>query len=170
MYRGNDEFIHGFGKTHFRNGRSDICGRFFCAFTCVAHCDAVSCIRDHGDIVIGITDRKGHVARYVQMICELQECFALCDTLIHENDSVAEAWLNAGLALFNQGVALDKNPVLSAKKHGQVISFYKQALPYLEKYRQLQPERKDRWALPLYTIYLNLNRGKEFDEIDKLLK
>lgn len=99
-----------------------------------------------------------------------QECFAICDSLIHENDSLAEAWLNAGLALFNQGVALDKNPVLSAKKHGQVISFYKQALPYLEKYRQLQPDRKDRWALPLYTIYLNLNRGKEFDEIDKLLR
>ena len=28
---------------------------------------------------------------------------------------------------------------------------------------------KDQWALPLYTIYLNLNMGKEFDEIDKLL-
>ena len=121
------------------------------------------------------TDSRNLLFRITKSIILLntgkyQECFALCDTLIHENDSVAEAWLNAGLALFNQGVALDKNPVLSAKKHGQVISFYKQALPYLEKYRQLQPERKDRWALPLYTIYLNLNRGKEFDEIDKLLK
>lgn len=121
------------------------------------------------------TDRHNLLFRITKSIILLntgkyQECFALCDTLIHENDSVAEAWLNAGLALFNQGVALDKNPVLSAKKHGQVVSFYKQALPYLEKYRQLQPERKDRWALPLYTIYLNLNRGKEFDEIDKLLK
>ena len=121
------------------------------------------------------TDRHNLLFRITKSIILLntgkyQECFALCDTLIHENDSVAEAWLNAGLALFNQGVALDKNPVLSAKKHGQVISFYKQALPYLEKYRQLKPERKDRWALPLYTIYLNLNRGKEFDEIDKLLK
>ena len=121
------------------------------------------------------TDSRNLLFRITKSIILLntgkyQECFALCDTLIHENDSVAEAWLNAGLALFNQGVALDKNPVLSAKKHGQIISFYKQALPYLEKYRQLQPERKDRWALPLYTIYLNLNRGKEFDEIDKLLK
>ena len=27
-----------------------------------------------------------------------------------------------------------------------------------------------KWAFPLYTIYLNLNMGKEFDEIDKIMK
>ena len=43
-------------------------------------------------------------------------------------------------------------------------------MPYLEKYRQLEPDQTDKWALPLYTIYLNLNLGKEFDEIDKLMK
>ena len=32
------------------------------------------------------------------------------------------------------------------------------------------PDEKGLWGLPLYTIYLNLNMGKEFDEIDKLLK
>lgn len=121
------------------------------------------------------TDKKNQLFRMTKSIILLntgkyQECFSICDTLIHESDTLAEAWLNAGLALFNQGVAIDKNAVLSAKKHAQVVSFYKQAMPYLEKYRQLQPQRKDRWALPLYTIYLNLNKGKEFDEIDKLLK
>jgi hypothetical protein len=25
-----------------------------------------------------------------------------------------------------------------------------------------------KWSAPLYTIYFNLNMGKEFDEIDKL--
>jgi len=34
----------------------------------------------------------------------------------------------------------------------------------------LRPDRKDAWGLPLYTIYLNLNMGKKFDEIDELMK
>jgi hypothetical protein len=42
-------------------------------------------------------------------------------------------------------------------------------MPYLQKYRTMAPDMQDQWALPLYTIYLNLNMGKEFDEIDKLL-
>ena len=51
----------------------------------------------------------------------------------------------------------------------QILSDYKKALPYLEKYREMMPDNQDHWALPLYTIYLNLNMGKEFDEIDKLI-
>ena len=30
------------------------------------------------------------------------------------------------------------------------------------------PESKEKWLSPLYTIYLNLNMGKEFDAIDKI--
>ena len=48
--------------------------------------------------------------------------------------------------------------------------FFKKALPYLEKYRALAPDQKEKWALPLYTIYLNLNMGKQFDDIDKLMR
>ena len=39
----------------------------------------------------------------------------------------------------------------------------------MERVRQLQPENKDRWAPLLYRIYLNLNMGKEFDEMDHIL-
>ena len=48
------------------------------------------------------------------------------------------------------------------------MTLYKESLPYLEKYRLLAPEQKAQWVSPLYTIYLNLNMGKEFDEIDKI--
>ena len=97
------------------------------------------------------------------------ECFDISQRLIHENDSLPEAWLNAGLAKFNMGVGLDKT-VQPTKQRNATLQFYKDALPYLVKYRSLRPERKDKWALPLYTIYLNLNMGKEFDEIDKLME
>ena len=50
------------------------------------------------------------------------------------------------------------------------MALYKKALPYLQRYRALAPGAQDKWALPLYTIYLNLNMGREFEEIDKLLK
>ena len=43
-------------------------------------------------------------------------------------------------------------------------------MPYLETYRRMREDKVDTWGLPLYTIYLNLNMGKQFDEIDKLMK
>jgi hypothetical protein len=67
-------------------------------------------------------------------------------------------------------VTLDKTTQHSLKAKRTILNYYTEALPYLEKYRKLQPEKTDKWALPLYTIYLNLNKGKEFDEIDKLLR
>jgi hypothetical protein len=43
-------------------------------------------------------------------------------------------------------------------------------MPYLQKFQALRPEDKTKWALPLYTIYLKLNMGREFDEIDQILR
>ena len=80
-----------------------------------------------------------------------------------------EPYLNAGLAYFNQAVILDKETQVSKQHRQMILNDYRKALPYLERYRQLAPNMKDRWSLPLYTIYLNLNMGKEFDEIDKII-
>lgn len=100
---------------------------------------------------------------------DFSQCFDISQRLIQENDSLPEAWLNAGLAKFNMGVGLDKT-AQPIRQRNATLQYYKDALPYLVKYRSLRPERKDKWALPLYTIYLNLNMGKEFDEIDKLME
>ena len=51
-----------------------------------------------------------------------------------------------------------------------IRNLYAAAMPCMQKVRELQPDNIDRWAPPLYRIYLFLNKGKEFDEIDKLLK
>ena len=40
----------------------------------------------------------------------------------------------------------------------------------METYRLLAPEKKEKWGPALYRIYFNLNLGKQFDEIDRLLK
>jgi len=99
-----------------------------------------------------------------------KDCISICDQIIAADGLMAEAYYNAGLAYFNLAVELDKNYQVSRKRSGEITKYYQQAMPYLEKYRQLEPDQTDKWALPLYTIYLNLNLGKEFDEIDKLMK
>lgn len=85
-------------------------------------------------------------------------------------DTMPEVLLNAGLAKFNQGVLLDKVVQKTERQRRQIQKLYRQALPYLEDYRRRRPDNKDKWGLPLYTIYLNLNMGKEFDEIDRIIK
>lgn len=99
-----------------------------------------------------------------------KECIDLCDSVIAKDSTILGAYLNAGLSYFNQAVEADKALRQTAKQKKEIIQLYKKALPYLEKYRKMIPDEKGLWGLPLYTIYLNLNMGKEFDEIDKLLK
>lgn len=40
----------------------------------------------------------------------------------------------------------------------------------MEAYRKLAPDEKQKWAPALYRIYLNLNMGKQFEEIDKIMR
>lgn len=103
------------------------------------------------------------------LLGKYSDCLDISKSLIAQNDSLADAYLNAGLSWFNQAVEMDKNLQLSQKKRSKILDCYRNAMPYLEKYRALAPDQKNKWALPLYTIYLNLNMGKQFDEIDKLL-
>lgn len=94
------------------------------------------------------------------------ECIDICDNLILRNDSLAEAYYNAGVAYLNMAFEAEK----SGKKKAQIKKLYSAALPYMERYRELAPEQKDKWAAALYNIYLNLNMGKKFEEITNLLK
>lgn len=96
------------------------------------------------------------------------ECIRESESLIAENDSLADAYYNIGLAYFDQAIELDKEKQKYKTKRRKMIQLYEKSLPYLERYRVLEPEKVDKWSLPLYTIYLNLNKGKEFDEIDRI--
>lgn len=98
------------------------------------------------------------------------ECIKICDSLIARNDSLADAFLNAGLAFYNQAVKLGSNIVEARKHRASQKALYRQSLPYMQRYRELAPEAKSKWGVPLYTIFLNLNKGKEFEEMDRLLK
>lgn len=101
---------------------------------------------------------------------DYENSFRVAQSILKKDSTIDEAWLNAGLARYNQGVNIEHDTNNFKQKRKQVLHYYKEALPYLEKYRSLCPNNVDKWAMPLYSIYLNLNMGKQFDEIDELMK
>ena len=101
---------------------------------------------------------------------QYDECIALGDSLIHNNDQNAEAYYNVGSSYFNKALVRDKQRTNISTKRKEVNALYEKALPYIERYRTLNQKDHKRWAPMLYTIYLNLNKGKEFEEIEELLK
>lgn len=137
--------------------------------------------QNHLDSVVVIVDRANELEpgnlfyrlarNTIQLnMGEYNACIALGDSIIHTNDNMAEAYMNVGSAYFNKALNLNKREPASRKKTQEVNELYRKAMPYVEKYRILRPRRKDHWAPMLYTIYLNLNIGDKFDEIDNILK
>ena len=85
--------------------------------------------------------------------------------LIAINPDMADAYYNAGTAYLNIALRMD-----SRRHKKQIRKMYQNALEPLEHYRQLAPNEKQKWGPALYRVYFNLNMGKQFDEIDKILK
>ena len=98
------------------------------------------------------------------------DCIKICNDIIKRNDAYVDAYYNIGLAYFNQAIEMNKDRLQYRSKRAKIIELYGLSRPYMEKFRQLAPDDKGKWLAPLYTIYLNLNMGKEFDEIDKIRK
>lgn len=97
------------------------------------------------------------------------ECVKVGERLIAQNDSLAEPYFTIATARLNQALALDKrNQPRVYKKTIQKL--YMEARPYMEAYRKLAPTEKRKWAPALYRIYLNLNMGRQFEEIDKIMR
>lgn len=93
-----------------------------------------------------------------------EESIAISDRLISLCDTLAAPYMNAGTAYIN--IAMNLHPRKDKKR---MRSTYQKARTYVERYRQLAPDDKQKWAPALYRIYLNLNMGRQFDEIDRLL-
>ena len=97
------------------------------------------------------------------------ECIAVSKLMIAANDTLPEPYYNIGTCYLNQALELEHRG--EPRKYRQELQrLYAAARPYMEKYRQLMPADRQRWAPALYRIYLNLNMGKQFEEIDKLMR
>ena len=104
------------------------------------------------------------------------EAVKACDSCLRLAPEHVNALYNKGLALLNLAMAFAetactdvKNP--QCRKDQQTLRrLYQQAKEPMERVRQLAPHDTKRWAPALYRIYLHLNMGKEFDEMERILK
>lgn len=91
------------------------------------------------------------------------------------DNNYAEAYSNIGLiyCLKAQDISEKASSDMNDPKYkaglAQIKKFYEEAKPYYEKARSLKPDSKDLWLQGLYRVYYNLNMGKEFEEIEKLM-
>ena len=96
------------------------------------------------------------------------DSITLCDRIIASDASLSEAYYTAGVSYMNLAFIEEKNSGKAARAKSK--AYYSKALPYMEKYREMEPEAKSKWATALYNIYLNLNMGKKFEEISTILQ
>lgn len=101
---------------------------------------------------------------------DYDNCIALGDSLLRSNDKLAEAYFNVGSAYFNKALQYGQKHPVTRDRRKVLSSLYEKSLPYLERYRLLRKKDKQRWAPMLYTVYLELNKGKEFEEIDRIIR
>lgn len=96
-------------------------------------------------------------------------CIKASDRLIELDDSRVQAYLNAGLSYYHKTDDLFRVAIPNQKQRKQLNDLCAKALPYLEHYREACPEDTDSYAQPLYNIYLTLNMGEGFEEMEHIL-
>lgn len=105
-----------------------------------------------------------------------EECIVAADSAIAYDSIYMYAYYNKGLAFCNLAVNMsDSAAARIASEDYQLlrqksIAYYAQALRPMEIVRVLAPKDTLRWAQPLYRIYLNLNMGPQFANMESILK
>ncbi len=97
------------------------------------------------------------------------DCVAMSHELLQLDPTLAVAKRNIGLSYYNQTIPLANKKVKTKAERAEMNTLYEQARPFLEQYRHVAPAEQTTWAIPLYNIYLNLNMGDEFEEMERLL-
>lgn len=99
----------------------------------------------------------------------------LYSRMLIDRDSLnSDSYYNVGLCYCNKAADVEANlsPNVYSKKYrtekANIRDYYKNAQPFVEEYRAKMPNAVDKWAPLLYRIYLALNMGKQFDEIEKI--
>ncbi len=98
-----------------------------------------------------------------------EECIEASRQLLEVNEGESEAYFNLATCYLNQALAVEAENE-PRKNRNRLKTLYTDARPYMERYRELSPQDQKRWAPALYRIYLNLNMGKQFEEIDRLMR
>lgn len=105
-----------------------------------------------------------------------EECITAADSAIAYDSIYMYAYYNKGLAFCNLAVNMSDSAAAHINQEDyqdlrqRSVAYYAQALRPMEIVRVLAPKDTLRWAQPLYRIYLNLNMGAQFAQIENILK
>ncbi len=101
------------------------------------------------------------------------DCIKTCDTLVAIDSTAAGAYYARGASYCNLATEVKIPADINTKAYKvakeKQKALYTQARPDIETYRKLKPEDRQKWAPLLYRIYLNLNMGRQFEEVERVL-
>lgn len=126
-------------------------------------------------------DRENVLFRYAESVVlmnmnDYQGCIEVSDSVLKLDSAYTDAYYNKGISYYNlamtkaETACTDVRSPQFKKDRMDIVALYEQARLPMETVRKLAPEDKRRWAPPLYAIYLYLNKGKDFAEIEKILR
>ena len=99
------------------------------------------------------------------------------ETAIEKDSELSDAYFNLGLCIMFQAqdyMDSKSNLDYRSKAYKDAVKeqkeYYKKALPYFLKYRELEPSSTDKWAIPLQTIYYQIDMSKELNEVEARMK
>lgn len=125
------------------------------------------------------TDSNDVAARFATTAAQLHlqqydEAVRSGEQLLAKDTTNAETYFFVGSARVAQSKAVQLPDNVNSSAYRKAIalrrSYAEQALPYLEKYRELAPNETTKWAPMLYHVFLTLNQGSKFAEIEKLMQ
>jgi Tfp pilus assembly protein PilF len=116
----------------------------------------------------------GYVA---QQNKDYDAAIAQYEKAIEKDEKLSDAYFNLGLCLmFQASDFMDSKSNLDyrSKAYKDAIKeqkeYYKKALPYFIKYREIEPSLTEKWGIPLQTIYYQLDQSKELNEVEARMK
>lgn len=107
---------------------------------------------------------------------EYEPCAEMCDSVISREPEFQYTYYYKSMCFLNlandftRKASTDMRAPNYKSDREKLRNYYENARGPMEQYRKMMPDDKKRWGAPLYQIYLNLNMGEAFDEIEKLLE
>lgn len=125
---------------------------------------------------IDSTFTSAYMARCVAFynLEQFDSCIVNAEHALACDSTFAEAHYYIGAAYINLIARISMPDNLGTRAYRKALAeqqrLYLLAEPELETYRRMAPQAKQQWAPLLYKVYLALNRGKKFAEIEALMQ
>ena len=92
---------------------------------------------------------------------------------LRQDSTIIDAYYYVGAAFCNLANEIELPTSINSKAYKEALkkrqNYYLAARPYLETYRKKAPNKLNLWGPLLYRLYMVLNQGKQFEEIQRLL-